>query len=133
MRQRFGAALDDRFRPFDTICGATEDRQQAVQALLDQAPDLMVVVGGFNSSNTCNLAKIASVRCPTYHIEEAADLIDRRRIRHRPPGGHETVAVIDPAWLPATPLTIGLTAGASTPGVKIGEVIHRLAKLAAAG
>ena len=127
MADRYGAEHAARFRAFDTICGATEDRQQAVKELMETPPDLMVVVGGFNSSNTSHLAEIAAHHCPAYHIEDAADLIARDRIRHEVPG--RAPELRQGRWLPAPPVTIGLTAGASTPGVKVGEVIHRLLEL----
>ena len=66
---RYGEAeLATRFRAFDTICSATQERQDAVVALLDERPlDLMVVIGGYNSSNTCNLARICAERVPVFH------------------------------------------------------------------
>ena len=66
MRDRYGeAALRDRFRAFDTICSATQDRQDAVQRLLaEEGLDVMVVIGGYNSSNTQALARICAARCP---------------------------------------------------------------------
>ena len=134
MVARYGdAALADHFRSFDTICSATQERQDAVVALLSEASlDLMVVVGGYNSSNTCNLARICAARVPTFHIADVDRLHSADVIRHRPvpppdaPKG--PVAEIETAgWLPAHgPLTIGLTAGASTPNNIIGDVIRRL-------
>ena len=64
MRDRYGAErLPEHFRAFDTICSATQERQDAVEALLDsEHVDLMIVVGGYNSSNTCNLARICAAR-----------------------------------------------------------------------
>ena len=69
---RYGEdALPSHFRAFDTICSATQERQDAVIALLNQQPlDLMLVVGGYNSSNTCNLARICAERAPTFHIAD---------------------------------------------------------------
>jgi len=129
---RYGDEVGGRFRSFDTICGATEERQQAVLKLVEEErPDLMVVVGGFNSSNTGHLAEIAASHCATFHIEEAADLRSPDRIRHKPPG--ERSVEETRSWLPPLPATIGLTAGASTPGVKIGEVVERLFELAKGG
>src|SRR5687767_9316153 len=89
MLDRFGAeALSSRFRAFDTICSATQDRQDAVVALLNETPvDLMVVVGGYNSSNTCNLARICARRVPTFHIAHPDCLESAAVIRHRPPDG----------------------------------------------
>ena len=81
IRDRYGEAeLAGRFRAFDTICSATQDRQDAVVALLDEQPlDLMIVIGGYNSSNTCNLARICEPRVPTYHIAEPdVPGVDRR-------------------------------------------------------
>jgi 4-hydroxy-3-methylbut-2-en-1-yl diphosphate reductase len=125
MRERWGEAeLDARFRAFDTICSATQDRQDAVQKMLAQGGlDLMVVIGGYNSSNTQALARICAERLPTYHIS-SADRIEGETIRHRPVGGHDETS--STAWLPEGPVTIGLTAGASTPNNVVGEVVERL-------
>ncbi len=136
MEARHGAStLGDVFRSFDTICSATQERQDALIALLAEAPlDLMVVIGGYNSSNTCNLAKICAERCPTFHIAEAACLVSSSEIRHRPIGAPSTAAVAETVardWLPAQgPLVIGLTAGASTPNNVVGQVVARLEALA---
>ena len=136
MRERYGAAaLPQVFRSFDTICSATQERQDAVVALLEEAPlDLMVVIGGYNSSNTCNLAKICAERYPTFHIAEADSLVSADQIRHRPIGAPSTASVAEAAttgWLPRFgPLVIGLTAGASTPNNVVGQVVARLEALA---
>ena len=83
---RYGeAVVAERFRAFDTICSATQERQDAVISLLDtEAIDLMLVVGGYNSSNTCNLARICAERVPTYHIAGVDRLVSPDCIRHRP-------------------------------------------------
>jgi 4-hydroxy-3-methylbut-2-en-1-yl diphosphate reductase len=139
MAERYGVdALADHFRAFDTICSATQERQDAVLELLGgRRLDLMVVVGGYNSSNTCNLARICGERVPTYHIAETSCLASAESIRHRPVGAPSTGAVREitaSGWLPsARPPTIGLTAGASTPNNIIGEVVVRLDQLANAG
>jgi 4-hydroxy-3-methylbut-2-enyl diphosphate reductase len=135
MAERYGAeALPGVFRAFDTICSATQERQDAVVALLDEHPlDLMVVIGGYNSSNTCNLAKICADRCPTFHIADTSCLESAHRIRHRPIGAPSTAIVPEAVatdWLPADPVVIGLTAGASTPNNVVGQVIARLEALA---
>jgi 4-hydroxy-3-methylbut-2-enyl diphosphate reductase len=130
MRDRYGEAeLSGRFRAFDTICSATQDRQDAVTALLEtHAVDLMLVIGGLNSSNTYNLARICAERVPTYHIADPAGLISADQIRHKPVGSSgETTAV---GWLPPGRLTIGLTSGASTPDNLMGAAIRRLDELA---
>jgi 4-hydroxy-3-methylbut-2-enyl diphosphate reductase len=136
MIDRYGEReLADRFRAFDTICSATQDRQDAVVELLEShGVDLMIVVGGYNSSNTRNLARICADRVPTYHIADAGCLEAPDRLRHQPIGagasgqGHE---VASGRWLPHTgPVTVGLTAGASTPNNIVGHVIERLATLA---
>jgi 4-hydroxy-3-methylbut-2-en-1-yl diphosphate reductase len=124
---RYGdAELNARFRSFDTICSATQDRQDALAALLDQQPlDLMIVIGGYNSSNTSNLARMCEPRVPTFHIAEPAGLISPSQIRHKPVGGKDERVSI--GWLPASgPVSIGLTSGASTPDNLVGTVIRRL-------
>jgi 4-hydroxy-3-methylbut-2-en-1-yl diphosphate reductase len=124
MRDRYGdAELATRYRAFDTICSATQDRQDAVLALLEEPLDVMVVIGGYNSSNTISLAAICAERVRTYHVEDAA-CIDPAAgtIRHQPIGSKKEEQV--EAWLPSTgPLRVGLTAGASTPNNKIGEAV----------
>jgi 4-hydroxy-3-methylbut-2-enyl diphosphate reductase len=129
MRTRWGAdELSDRFRAFDTICSATQDRQDAVLKMLDEGGlDLMVVIGGYNSSNTQALARICSERLPTYHIH-GADRIEGAVVRHRPVGIHH-VETSTEDWLPAGPVTVGLTAGASTPNNVVGEVVERILAL----
>jgi 4-hydroxy-3-methylbut-2-enyl diphosphate reductase len=119
--------LSERFRAFDTICSATQDRQDAIVALVDRHPDLMLVIGGYNSSNTTHLAALAARSIPSYHIEDASCIEAGGSLRHKPYGaGAETTTG---AWLPAGPVTIGLTAGASTPNNKIGEVVAAVASL----
>ena len=126
MLDRYGAdELRARFRSFDTICSATQDRQDAVMALLaEQSIDLMVVIGGYNSSNTCNLARICAEKRPTYHIADADGLVSADAIRHKPIGGKHEVTTS--GWLPAGPVAIGLTSGASTPDNIVESAIRRL-------
>ena len=126
MAERYGAQhLEDRFRAFDTICSATQDRQDAVIALLGaERLDLMIVLGGYNSSNTCNLARICDDRLPTYHIADPEGLTSAAEVHHKPAGSkHETISR---DWLPPGPVTIGLTSGASTPDNLVERVIRRL-------
>ncbi len=128
MLDRYGAgALGAHYQAFDTICSATQDRQDAVVALLAERPvDLMVVIGGYNSSNTCNLARLCAAQRPTFHIASPDCLESSARIRHRPVGVKAEAAA--DGWLPANgPVAIGLTSGASTPDNLVGEVITRLA------
>ena len=127
MAKRYGeTALPEHFRTFDTICSATQDRQDAVLKLIADPLDLMVVIGGYNSSNTTHLAAICHDKAPTYHIEDAS-CIDpvAGTIRFRPVGATEERCVT--GWLSAGPLTVGVTAGASTPNNKIGETVERIA------
>jgi 4-hydroxy-3-methylbut-2-enyl diphosphate reductase len=116
----------EHFRTFDTICSATQDRQDAVLALLEEPLDVMLVIGGYNSSNTISLAAICAERVPTYHIEDAACIDpEHGTIRHLPIGTKQETSL--DAWLPASgPLRVGLTAGASTPNNKIGETVIRV-------
>jgi 4-hydroxy-3-methylbut-2-enyl diphosphate reductase len=130
IRERYGdVEMLSRFRAFDTICSATQDRQDAVIALLaDQPLDLMIVIGGYNSSNTFNLARICTDRLPTFHIAEPSGLLSAEEICHRPVGSKQET--VTPRWLPTGPVVVGLTAGASTPDNLVEQVIRRLDELA---
>jgi len=136
IRDRYGDAdLPNRFRAFDTICSATQERQDAVLAMLEeQALDLMIVIGGYNSSNTCNLARICAEKVPTFHIADPECLVSDKQIRHRQIGAPSTAQIQEAVafdWLPQTgPVVIGLTAGASTPNNLVGQTIRRLSELA---
>jgi 4-hydroxy-3-methylbut-2-enyl diphosphate reductase len=130
MCDRYGTVeLPKRFRAFDTICSATQDRQDAVVALLKEtAIDVMIVIGGYNSSNTCNLARICAQQVPTFHIADPECLESSELIRHRPVAGHDEIRT--PAWLPkAGTLSVGLTSGASTPDNLVGLAVRRLSDL----
>ncbi len=124
MIDRFGQdVVADHLIAFDTICPATQDRQDALLCLLQEPLDLAIVIGGYNSSNTGHLAKIAAEHVPTFHIQNVEEILDERRIRHRTTKGEMTVSE---DWLPAGELRIGLTAGASTPNLEVGRVVERL-------
>src|SRR5882672_5328966 len=132
MLDRFGAdGIGDRYQAFDTICSATQDRQDAVVALLRDKPvDLMIVIGGYNSSNTGNLARICAASRPTFHIADPDCLLSPREIRHRPVGSKPEVHAT--GWLPLDgPVTIGLTSGASTPDNLMGAAIAKLTEFCA--
>jgi len=127
MRDRYGEAeLTSRYRAFDTICSATQDRQDAVIQLLAAEPlDLMVVIGGYNSSNTCNLAHICAEKVPTFHIAEPQCMVSPGEVRHKPVGRKDEVTAT--GWLPSGgAVRIGLTSGASTPDNLVEQVIERL-------
>jgi 4-hydroxy-3-methylbut-2-enyl diphosphate reductase len=127
MIARWGAPeLDAHYKAFDTICSATQDRQDAIVALLRDHPiDLMVVIGGYNSSNTANLARICAGSRPTFHVAEPECLVSRAEIRHCPVGAKTEITATD--WLPASgPVVIGLTSGASTPDNLVGAAVARL-------
>lgn len=116
----------ENFRTFDTICSATQERQDAVVELLREPLDVMVVIGGYNSSNTISLAALCSESVRTFHVEDADDIDPASGvIRHRPLGSKEEAK--SAAWLPpAGPVRVGITAGASTPNNKIGEAVGRI-------
>jgi len=130
MRDRYGdAGSATRFRAFDTICSATQDRQDAVTALLDEHPmDLMIVIGGLNSSNTCNLARMCAARVRTFHIPDPEGLLSAGEIRHKPVDAK--TEVVTAGWLPDGEVAIGLTSGASTPDNLVAAAIRRLEGLA---
>jgi 4-hydroxy-3-methylbut-2-enyl diphosphate reductase len=126
MLTRYGVPeMTDRFYSFDTICSATQDRQDAVRRLEREHIDLMIVIGGYNSSNTNNLTKIASSFTRTFHIEDAAAILSADEIRHKSAGSKQEM--VTTAWFPDSSRIIGITAGASTPNNQIGEAIERIA------
>jgi 4-hydroxy-3-methylbut-2-enyl diphosphate reductase len=89
----------------------------------------MLVIGGYNSSNTCNLARICAETRPTFHIADPDCLLSVEEIRHRPVG--TKTELVSRGWLPREgPVTIGLTSGASTPDNLVGAAISRLENFA---
>jgi 4-hydroxy-3-methylbut-2-enyl diphosphate reductase len=127
MTDRYGQDhLSEHYQAFDTICSATQDRQDAVVALLrEKTVERMIVIGGYNSSNTANLARICADALPTFHIAEPDCLVSPEEIRHRPVMSKAEITSRN--WLPPEgPVTIGLTSGASTPDNLVGATIARL-------
>ena len=125
-RARGDEYAKENFRTFDTICSATQERQDAVVELLREPLDVMVVIGGYNSSNTMSLAALCSETVRTFHVEDADDIDPASgTIRHRPLGAKEDVESSD--WISRTAqVRVGVTAGASTPNNKIGEAVGRI-------
>jgi 4-hydroxy-3-methylbut-2-enyl diphosphate reductase len=125
LAQRYGAEhLDTHFRTFDTICSATQERQDAILELIEEPLDAMIVIGGYNSSNTNNLAKICSKKITTYHISDSKCILpESAAICYKPVDGTDEIQRDD--WLEGVQ-RIGITAGASTPNNKIGEAIERV-------
>src|SRR5206468_10614297 len=112
MAQKYGAAeLDKHFRFFDTICGATQDRQDALEKLLRDPLDLLLVIGGYNSSNTSHLAEMGEAKLPTHFIKNAAKMVSDKLIQHYDQHVQKELETRD--WLPSGNITVGITAGAS--------------------
>lgn len=133
MIDRYGAdQLDEHYRRYDTLCSATQDRQDAIERMMESPPDVMLVIGGYNSSNTSHLAHMCAQHTRTYHIEDSV-CIDpaSRTISHKRVGGAEVVSESD--WLPDGPLEVGITAGASTPNNKIGDTMERVLAMRGVG
>ena len=128
MVERYGAEeIEARFCRFDTICSATQDRQDAILRLGRQVPlDLILVIGGYNSSNTSHLRKIAGRFCSAYHIDGPEAILSLEEIEHQPPGGRELER--SRHWIaPEGPVRLGLTSGASTPNSIVADVLERIA------
>lgn len=117
----------ENFRMFDTICGATQERQDALASMLQNPPDFMLVVGGYNSSNTTHLADMGREKTPTYFILNAASMESAQTIRHFDTHRREEIASTN--WLPSGPVDVGITAGASCPSNLIEDVLRRLLAL----
>ena len=131
VQRRILAAIKDRdagattnFRFFDTICGATQERQDALNDMLVEKMSLLLVVGGYNSSNTSHLAEMGEAVLPTYFIRNAGKMESGQRIVHF--DQHKKEEVVSADWLPAAPVVIGVTAGASCPNNLIEETIVRV-------
>jgi 4-hydroxy-3-methylbut-2-en-1-yl diphosphate reductase len=128
MERKHGAEdLPHHFRFFDTICGATQDRQDALEKMLKETMDLLVVVGGYNSSNTSHLAEMGEAKLPTYFIKNAAKMVSDKLILHYNQHIGKEVETRD--WLPSGKITVGITAGASCPNNLIEDAIRRLFEL----
>ena len=128
MARRYGdGELPEHFRSFDTICSATQERQDAIVKLLEEPIDLMVIVGGYNSSNTTHLAALVQEKgVPGYHIEDAECIDpDSGSVRYQPAGSKQEETRSN--WLDGVRV-IGITAGASTPNNKIGDTIERICR-----
>jgi 4-hydroxy-3-methylbut-2-enyl diphosphate reductase len=125
MEKKYGEeSLPAHFRFFDTICGATQDRQDALEKLLREPMQLLLVIGGYNSSNTSHLAEMGEAVLPTYFIKNAAKMVSDELIEHYNLHKQEEVETRD--WLPAGKITVGITAGASCPNNLIEDAIRRL-------
>ena len=128
MVDRYGEAeIDQHYRMFDTICGATQERQDALIHLLQEPLDMMIVVGGYNSSNTSHLAEMSEERMPTFFIRNASKILSDKAILHF--NLHKQEEVLTENWLPAGELYVGITAGASCPNNLIDDAIRRLFNL----
>lgn len=141
MKEKYGVdEIPEHFRHFDTICSATQERQDAIMSLVKEGLDLFLVIGGYNSSNTGHLVEMAAQSCPSFHIQDATDIISRDEIRHQPAFkktaevtkgwlAHSSAALFAPEAHPSSGvggLKIGITAGASTPNKVMEEVMKRV-------
>jgi 4-hydroxy-3-methylbut-2-enyl diphosphate reductase len=128
MVERFGEEhAAEHFRSFGTICSATQERQDAVAEMMKDPPDVMLVIGGYNSSNTNHLAHLCRQHTRTFHVEDAACIdVEAGTIRHKPVLDPSAEELVEDVWLPDGPFELGLTAGASTPNNKIGEALVRV-------
>lgn len=131
MMQKYGPEhLNEHFQSFNTICDATQERQDAMLQLVEEKLDLMVVIGGYNSSNTTHLQEIAVERhIPSYHIDSAERIGPGNQVEHKPL--QRDLEVTQP-WLPNGPIVVGVTSGASTPDKVVSEVIEKIFALKAA-
>ncbi|MFN6514720.1 MAG: 4-hydroxy-3-methylbut-2-enyl diphosphate reductase [Nostoc sp. CreGUA01] len=125
MLQKYGPTeLNQHFQSFNTICDATQERQDAMLELVEDKLDLMVVIGGFNSSNTTQLQQIAFEReIPSYHIDSVERIQSANSIEHRQLNGQ---LIITENWLPDGEIVVGITSGASTPDKVVEDVIEKI-------
>jgi len=122
------AAAKESFRELNTICRATQENQDSVVALAESGElDLLVVVGGFDSSNTRNLTRVGGDCFPSFHVL-GPDAIEGDVIRHRCSSTGETLSTRN--WLPDGEISVGFTAGASTPDTLLGDVVEAVLRAA---
>ena len=129
MLKKYGPAhLNDHFLAFNTICDATEERQDAMFSLVDEDLDMLVVIGGFNSSNTTHLQEIAITNnIQSFHIDTPDRIsVENNSICHKP---LESDLVLKKDFIPDGELTVGITSGASTPDKVVADVIEKLIKI----
>lgn len=126
MLKKYGPTeINDHFHSFNTICDATQERQDAMFDLVEANVDLIVVIGGFNSSNTTHLQEIAIERgIPSFHIDSAARISTGNVIEHKPL--HSKDLKTESTWLKDGKLSIGITSGASTPDKAVQEVLEKI-------
>jgi 4-hydroxy-3-methylbut-2-en-1-yl diphosphate reductase len=118
--------VEERFaNTRDTLCYATNDNQDATYALLTYDADLVIVAGGYNSSNTSHLVELCEGKFPTYFIESVNKILDNRLILHH--NLHTKEEVVTENYLPSeTPVRIMLTCGASCPDAIVEGILVRL-------
>jgi 4-hydroxy-3-methylbut-2-en-1-yl diphosphate reductase len=122
--------VTENYRSFGTICSATQERQDAVVKMMENPPDVMIVIGGYNSSNTNHLAHMCRQHTRTFHVEDSSCIDpESGTIRHKPGLGADAPERSDSVWLPEGPFELGLTAGASTPNNKIGDAVLRVLQI----
>ncbi len=136
IQQRIRQAVVDRdgnsdaFQMFDTICGATQERQDALFEMLRKPMDLLLVVGGYNSSNTAHLVEIAEPQVPTFFIRGASCVKSLAEIVHYDlHQGAEVTSDYAKLFSDDRPVTVGITAGASCPNNLIEETIFKVFEL----
>ena len=118
------------YRSFGTICSATQDRQDAVATMMKSPPAIMLVVGGYNSSNTNHLAHLCRGHTKTFHIQDALCIdVETGSITHKVELDPHAPEMVENGWLPEGPFELGITAGASTPNNKIGETLLRVLEI----
>jgi 4-hydroxy-3-methylbut-2-enyl diphosphate reductase len=117
------------FQSFDTICGATQERQDALFEMLRQPMDLLLVVGGYNSSNTTHLVEIAEPMVPTFFISDASCIKSLEEIVHFDLLHHREITSYASLLSSTQPLTVGITAGASCPNNLIEETLFKVFEL----
>ena len=129
MLSKYGPAdLNEHFLAYNTICDATQERQDAMFSLVDEPLDLLVVIGGFNSSNTTHLQEIAVSRgIRSFHIDTPDRIDETTNSNEHKPLSEDLKR--DKVFLPAGPVTVGITSGASTPDRAVEAVIEKLMRL----
>lgn len=127
MIQKYGVEniKEHFFDTRDTLCYATHENQEATVSALKSNPDIAIVIGGYNSSNTSQIVKLCKQKTTTYFISSPENITETQEIQHYSIDANKEIVTTN--FLPSkTPLKILVTSGASCPDILVEETIKKI-------